>query len=102
MAQTTSIAAGTSAADGAADIFVPANEVWHIGIFTDHVDGYQAITKDQSCLVLIDTPGADTITATLTRENPVVSVRGKCTIRTRRKEQPAGSANVGVFVNDQT
>ena len=102
MAQTTSISPGVTAENGAADINVPANQVWHIGIFTDHADGFQAIGPNQSILVVIDTPGADTTFFTLTRKDPVVSIRGKATVRTRRPAQPAeNSANVGAFVNDE-
>lgn len=102
MAQTVSIAPGVAAANGAGDIVVPANEHWIIGIYTDHADGYQALLKEQSIVVVVDTPSsADTIVATLTRECPTVVVPGKCTVRTVRKAQPPNAANIGVFYNDQ-
>lgn len=102
MAQVVSIAPGTAAADGAADIAVPAGQVWHIGIYTDHADGFQALVPNQSIVVKIDTPGTpDSIVATLTKENPVVSIRGKVTVRTRREAQPTGAVNIGVFYNDE-
>lgn len=100
MAQTTPVAVGTTAVTSA-DINIPANEVWHIGIFTDNAD-FQAILNEQSVVVLIDTPSTtDSIIATLTRANPVISIRGKATVRVKRPQQPAGSVNLGVFLNDQ-
>lgn len=102
MAQTASIAPGTTAANGGADISIPAGQTWIIGIYTDHADGFQALLPEQGIQVLIDTPSsADTIIATLTRANPTVAIQGKATIRTKRLAQPAGAANIGVFYNDE-
>lgn len=102
MAQSTSIAVGTSAANGAADISIPAGQTWIIGIFTDHADGFQALLPTQGIQVLIDTPSsADTIVTTLNRDNPTVAIQGKCTVRTKRLAQPANAANIGVFYNDE-
>lgn len=101
MAQTASIAPGLTAANSAADINVPASESWTFGIYTDDAGGFQALGKYQSIVLLIDTPSAaDTIIATLTKENPTVKVEGKCTVRARREAQPAGSVNIGLFYND--
>jgi len=104
MAQTVSIAPALTAASGGADINVPANERWIIGIYTDHANGFEALLPEQGIQVLIDTPSsADTIVCTLNRAMPSVVIPGKCTVRTKRIAQPATAvANIGVFVNDQT
>jgi len=102
MAQVVSIAPALTAANGGADIAVPAGQVWHIGIYTDHADGMQALVPGQSVIVRIDTPSStDAVVAVLTKENPVVSIRGKVTVRTRREVQPPGAVNIGVYYNDE-
>lgn len=101
MAQTVSIAPGVAAANGAADINIPANETWIFGIYTDNAD-FQALLAEQGVQVLIDTPSAtDTIAITLNRANPVVAIQGKCTVRFKRLAQPVGAVNIGAFYNDQ-
>lgn len=102
MAQTASIAPGVTSVTSA-DIAIPAFENWIVGIYTDSAGGYQDIRNDQSIIVYIDTPSsADTIETILTRDNPVVQIPGKCTIRLKRPAQPADGVNIGAFLNDNT
>lgn len=103
MAQTAAIAPALTAGTTSADISIPAFENWLVGIYTDDANGFQALLNEQSIIVYIDTPSsADTIECVLTRNNPVVQIPGKCTIRLKRPAQPAGSVNIGAFLNDNT
>lgn len=92
MAQSTILAAGTSAATST-DVPVAAGDVASVGIFVATGD----IPREARCEVRMDTPGADVTLAVLTRENPTTVVSGPGTFRVARVTVGREGTSVGVF-----
>ena len=92
MAQSTILAAGTSAANST-DVTVAAGAVVSLGIFVASGD----VPREALAEVLMDTPGADVVVAELTREHPVTAVSGPGTFRVARRTVGREGTAVGVF-----
>lgn len=92
MAQSTILAAGTSVATSS-DVSVAAGAVVSLGIFVSSGE----ISREARCEVLMDTPGADLVLSTLTREHPATTVSGPGTFRVARRAAGREGIAVGVF-----
>lgn len=88
MAQTTILAAGTSAATST-DILVAAGASVTVGLFSA-----AAIPPEVRLQILIDTPSADDVVGVLTGAEPVMVLSGPGTYRVSR---PLIGVSVGVF-----
>ena len=90
MAQTTVLAAGTTAATSS-DIVVAAGASVTVGLFTADAGGIPGNTSAQ---VYIDTPGSDRIIETLSGNRPTAVISGPGTFRVKRG---VAVVSVGVF-----